>query len=83
MESVPAEEKLTFKQSAQYMQWSKMTSNSVTTWRNLMFGEIYYPLEEYPDLRKFYSDFEHKDHASIVLKRTAAPGTAAGTSGGE
>ncbi len=78
VESAPAEDKLMLKTSAAYMQRSKQQGNSVTVWRDLMFGEIYYPLDEYPDLRKFYRDFEHKDHGSIVLKRIAASASAGG-----
>ena len=80
VESVPADDKMMFKQSAAYAQRSKQAANSVTVWRDLTFGEIYYPLAEYPELRTFYNNFERKDHASIVLKRT---GTASGAAGGQ
>ena len=78
VESVPPDDKMMYKQSAAYVQRSKQAGNSVTVWRDLMFGEIYYPLEEYPEFRKFYSDFEHKDHMSIVLKRTVTAGASGG-----
>ena len=83
VESVPPDDKVLFKSSAAYVQRSKLTGNTVTVWRDLMLGEIYYPLDEYPELRKFYADFEHKDHASIVLKRTAAGTTAKVAGAGE
>ncbi len=76
VESAPADETVKFEQNALYSQKSKQVGNSITVWRDLMVGEIYYPLEEYADLRKFYADFEHKDHASIVLKRMSQGTTA-------
>ncbi len=82
VESAPADETVKLKQNAVYTQRSKQTGNSITVWRDLMVGEVYYPLDEYADLRKFYSDFERKDHASIVLKRTSAVPTAKASSGG-
>lgn len=81
VESAPADDKIMLKQTAAYSQRSKQTANSITVWRDLTFGEIYYPVADYPDLRKFYGDFQRQDHASIVLKRTAA--TSGAASGGE
>ena len=70
VESAPADDKVMFKQSAAYVQRSKQAGNSITVWRDLLYGEIYYPPEQYAELRSFYNDFERKDHGSIVLKRT-------------
>ena len=39
--------------------------------RDLVLGELYFPPQEYGELRTFYNDFESKDHTSIVLKRTS------------
>ncbi len=83
LESVPVDDKVMFKQSAIYVQKAKAAGNSITVWRDLTMGEIYYPLEEYGDLRKFYAGFEHKDHASIVLKRAAPGATAKAAGAGE
>jgi transglutaminase-like putative cysteine protease len=83
VESAPAEETVKLKQNAVYSQKSKQVGNTITVWRDLTIGEIYYPVEEFPDLRKFYADFEHKDHSSIVLKRAVGAGPAAAASGGQ
>jgi hypothetical protein len=47
-------------------------ANGVTIRRNLYLSEILYKTEEYPDLRKFYSQFETKDQEPVVLKLAAA-----------
>ncbi len=57
------------KSSALYSQTATQTANSVTLRRDLILGDVYFPLEQYEGLRTFYSDFEQKDHGSIVLKR--------------
>ncbi len=72
IESVPVDQKLQYKQGAAYAVRSKVTGNSVTVWRDLTVAEFYYPVEDFPELRKFYGDFEHVDHGAIVLKRTSA-----------
>ena len=42
----------------------------MTVRRDLVLGDLYFPVKDYPDLRAFYNDFEHKDHGSVVLKRS-------------
>lgn len=71
VEAVPGDQKLQYKQGAAYAVKSKVAGNAVTVWRDLTVAEFYYPLEDFAELRKFYTDFEHMDHGSIVLKRVA------------
>ena len=70
LESAPAENKVGYKTEAVYATRSKQTGNSITVWRDLVIADIFFPLETYPDLRKFYTSFEQNDHTSIVFKRT-------------
>lgn len=69
IESAPPAEQLQYKQAIAYSQKSKQDGSSVTIWRDLLIGEFYFPLEDYPQLRSFYSSFERKDHTSVVLKQ--------------
>ena len=72
LESVPKEDRVTFKTYAIYSQSSKQDATSVTVWRNFTMGDFYFPLAEYKDLRDFYSSMEQKDHNSVILKRSAS-----------
>ncbi len=83
VESAPTDDSMRLKESAAYTQRSKQTGDSITVWRDLMLGEIYYPLELYPELRKFYGEFERKDHGSIVLKRAGTEKAAVEKGAGE
>jgi hypothetical protein len=71
IESAPAKEVLKLQSSAAYTLTSQQTPNSVTVRRDLLMGELYFPLKDYPELRTFYSDLEAKDHGSVVVKRSA------------
>ena len=75
LESVPATEQLPFQKDAVYSIKVESTANSVTVYRNLLIGDIVFTLEQYPELRNFYSKFETKDQEPFVLKAGA---TAAG-----
>lgn len=70
VESVPPDTQAKYKTFAAYSERSKQTGSSVTVWRDYTLGEFYFPLEDFPDLRTFYNDFERKDHSSVVLKHT-------------
>ena len=70
VESAPAQEVSKFENSAAYTLRSSQTPNSITLRRDLILGDIYYPIKDYPALRTFYSEFERKDHGSVVLKRS-------------
>ena len=69
IESVPGKDLLKFRDLAVYTQDATQTPNTVTIRRDLLMGDLYFPLKDYAELRTFYNDFEHKDHASIVIKR--------------
>ncbi|GAA3746752.1 DUF3857 and transglutaminase domain-containing protein [Terriglobus aquaticus] len=71
LESVPKNDRVEFKTYAIYSQSSKQDATSVTIWRNLSIGEFYYPLNEYNDLRAFYSSMEQKDQNAVILKRAS------------
>jgi hypothetical protein len=68
LESAPAQEDTNFQKHAAYTLKSISTPTSVTVQRNLSFGEIVFPTEEYNDLRAFYTKFETKDQEPVVLK---------------
>jgi len=42
--------------------------NSLIVRRNLVLGEILYLSDQYPDLYKFFSRFEARDHEPTILK---------------
>ena len=76
VESLPARDAIKFRTFAGYDMTITSTPTSFTTRRNFILGEILYPLNEYPDLRSFYSRMETKDQESVVL--TTASGQAPG-----
>jgi transglutaminase-like putative cysteine protease len=71
IESAPTSEMAQFQKSALYTLTSTQTGNSITLQRDMILGDLYFPLTEYPGLRTFYNDFEHKDHGSVVLKHAS------------
>ena len=71
VEAAPTKELARFESIAAYSQTSSQTPNTITVRRDLVLGDLYFPPEDYPRLRAFYNDFEHKDHGSIALKRTS------------
>jgi hypothetical protein len=46
----------------------KSTPTSVTVHRNVLIGDIIFPVDQFPDLRAFYNKFETKDQEPVVLK---------------
>jgi hypothetical protein len=72
VESMPASDQLPFQKIAVYSFDAKSTTTSVLTHRNLLVGEIVFPVDQFPDLRAFYNKFETKDQEPVVLK-SAAP----------
>ena len=76
VEAAPTKEVARFQNLAAYSQTSSQAANTITIRRDLVLGELYYPATDYPQLREFYNDFEHKDHSSIVLKRTSETASA-------
>ena len=43
-------------------------ANNVTVRRDFVFGDIFVLPKDYPDLRKFYAQFESKDQENVILK---------------
>ena len=70
LESAPPDGEAKMPKMAVYNMKASSDSTSLTIRRNLYLAEILYKTEEYPDLRKFYSQFEAKDQEPIVLKVT-------------
>jgi hypothetical protein len=75
VESAPTQDMAKFQNLAAYSQTSEQKPGSITMRRNLVIGDLYYPLKDYAEFRTFYNDFEHKDHGSVVLKRSTANAT--------
>jgi hypothetical protein len=72
VESVPASVQVPFQKFAVYSLTTESTATSVTTRREFDLGNIFYKLEEYPELRTFYTRLETKDQEPVVLKVGAA-----------
>ena len=68
IESAPADGDAKMPKMAVYNIKAASDATGITIRRNLYLAEILYKTEEYPDLRKFYSQFEAKDQEPIVLK---------------
>ena len=71
VEAAPTQEVAKYQNLAAYAQTSSQAANTVTVRRDFILGDVFFPATDYPQLRTFYNDFEHKDHGSIVLKRTS------------
>lgn len=76
VEAVPDGSKTPYANSGLHNMSVVADKNSVTTRRNFMLGEFAMAPKDYPALRTFYSQFESKDHETIILKATAATTTA-------
>lgn len=72
VESVPASDQTMFQKTAAYQIQVQSNPTSVTVHRNLLIGDIFFPLEQFADLRAFYNKFETKDQEPVVLKVAAA-----------
>jgi hypothetical protein len=79
VESFPEASKVQFKSYAAYNMFTQSAPNSITVRRNLILGEIVFPLDDYPDLRSFYSKLQTKDQESVVLTTGPATGKPAPT----
>ncbi len=78
VEAAPEDTKTKFKEMGQYVLHAQKDPNSITVRRAYLFNTVIVPVEEYSDLRTFYSEFETKDKDSIVLKAGGVAGTPAG-----
>lgn len=82
VESAPTNQVASYEKLAAYSLTSQQKANTITLRRDFIMGDIYFPHDKYSDLRKFYNDFEAKDHSNVILKRnpttasTAAPAAA-------
>jgi hypothetical protein len=71
VESVPPDATTQLAKEAVYKMKASVDAKGVTIRRDLYVGEIVFPPKEYPDLRKFYSQFEAKDQEPIIVKAGA------------
>lgn len=78
VESAPESDKAMMQQVAAFESFSKKTSNSITTFRNITIGSPFFKPADYPDLRSFYTKIETKDQETVVLSRVV-PGAPAAT----
>jgi hypothetical protein len=74
VESLPATDEVPLQKTAVYGIKAESTQTSVTVHRNLLIGDIVFPIDQFSDLRAFYNKFETKDQEPIVLKVTAPAG---------
>jgi Transglutaminase-like superfamily/Domain of Unknown Function with PDB structure (DUF3857) len=74
VESVPAGQDLPYQKTAMYSLKSETTATSVTVRRNFLLGDMFFPKEEFPQLRAFYTKLETKDQEPVVLKVAAGAG---------
>ncbi|MGI4853021.1 MAG: DUF3857 domain-containing protein [Janthinobacterium lividum] len=81
VEAPPAKVTTQYKNLAAYSQTASQAGSSITIRRDLILGDMYFPLEDYAAVRSFYNDFEQKDHGAIVIKRTADASSPASTAG--
>jgi hypothetical protein len=70
VESIPVSEQQQFQKFAIYALKTESTPSSITVRREFDLGTILYTLQEYPDLRAFYTKLETKDQEPFVLKTT-------------
>ena len=68
VEAVPSPAKYTMSAGGAYGMQVEKAANSITTRRDLIVGGVIILSKDYPDLRKFYTQFESNDQAAVVLK---------------
>jgi hypothetical protein len=68
LESAPAAQEVPYQKTAMYSIKSETTPTSVTVRRAFLMGDIIFSLQEFPDLRAFYTKLETKDQEPVVLK---------------
>jgi hypothetical protein len=71
IESVPGGSEVPFAKRGVYTRTAETSQTSVTVRRNLFLAEIFFPQNEYSDLRSFYTKFETADQEPVVLKLAA------------
>jgi len=70
VESLPTKEQTKFHNSIAYDMTTTSDAISVTARRTYLRGETLFKLNEYAELRSFYSKMETRDQESIVLSVT-------------
>lgn len=81
IEGVPPDAKLGVDGFSAFNRTAETGATFVTIRRNFLYGGIMVPVELYPKLRTFYSDFQAKDKESIVLKLASSTASAAAPAG--
>jgi hypothetical protein len=80
VEAVPDAAKYSIPTRQSYALTVESAPNSFTTRRTYAVGDVLVTVPEYPELRKFHTQFESKDQESVVLKvvptQTASASTA-------
>jgi hypothetical protein len=76
IESIPVDDQTRFQQFALCTTKIASTPTSFTTHRDFALGESIFKVDEYPELRSFYSKMEDRDKQTVVL--TAAKSSPAG-----
>lgn len=71
IESIPTSEQERFQQFALCNTSIQSTPTSFTTHRDFSLSEILYKVEEYHDLRDFYSKMEDRDKQMVILTTSA------------
>jgi hypothetical protein len=79
IESIPVDDQAHFQQFAVCTTKIASTSTSFTTHRDFALGEAIFKVDEYPELRSFYSKMEDRDKQTVVL--TTAPSTKSSPAG--
>jgi hypothetical protein len=71
VESAPINEQIPLEKSAVYVLKTETTPTSITIRREFDLANLFYKLDDYPNLRAFYNKVETKDQEPIVLKLAA------------
>jgi hypothetical protein len=72
VESAPAADEVVMKNSAVFSVRNQQAESSITLYRNLTIGKVYFSPEEYPDLHAFYAKVDGKLQDTLVLTHDAA-----------
>jgi len=68
VEAAPTDADFEVKGVAKYVMKVAQTPTSIAVRRDYLLGQVIVPPDHYAELRGFYSQFEAKDHESVVLK---------------
>lgn len=76
-EATPEPAKVVFSKVGAYNISFAKDADGITVRRDFAFNEVIVGIDDYADLRKFYTELEAKDHESVVLKAEPAAAAAA------